>query len=550
MPNVNLSPIGNTQFSYDDGSPADGSLLWTYTAGSTTPLTTYTSSSGLIAQTNPIVLNSLGLPTIGEVFLIEGLAYDIVWEDKPIFPATHGAVLKTFEDIDGINDNATTTSQWISSGAAPVYISASSFSLQGDQTTEFHKGRMVQFLVTAGTVYGKIVNSVFAASLTTVTMLMLEGGVLDSGLTTANLSFLRADHSALPNPIEFIRSTVAATATTTPLWDYTYGEIQDWTGVVTITALPAAPRSGAQRQVFPAVGTIITPSANISIEGGQSAVTSSGDKWIITAITTTTFSVDVVKKDGTAVNGVIRGYLSGFTMSTAGASTTISIAGGQAADSTNAYLLSRSASINKTTAIWAAGSGNGGLDVGVIAISNWYYFYEIKNLTTQAEDVIFSLSASAPALSAGYTVYRRIGAWFITAASQWLDMFQVGDFFSRKTPILDVSAVNPGTAAVTRTLSVPPGISVMARINANISIGATGGFFYLSDLSTTDDVPSSTVAPLAQISAAIANSIVSSQIDIRTNTSAQIRSRMSASAVDMTVRITTIGYFDSRGKDA
>lgn len=264
-------------------------------------MTTYTSSSGLIAQTNPIVLNSLGLPTIGEVFLIEGLTYDIVWEDKPIFPSTHGAVLKTFEDIDGINDNATTTNQWISSSVAPVYISASSFSLQGDQTTEFHKGRMVQFLVTAGTVYGKIVNSVFAASLTTVTMLMLEGGALDSGLTTANLSFLRADHSALPNPIEFIRSTVVATATSTPTWDYAYGEIQDWTGVVTITALPNAPRAGSQRQVYPTAGAIMTHGGNITVQGNANVTAAAGDKWIITAITTTTFDVLVVKKSGKAV---------------------------------------------------------------------------------------------------------------------------------------------------------------------------------------------------------------------------------------------------------
>jgi hypothetical protein len=61
---VNLSPLGGAgwQFFSDSGVPLSGGLIYTYTAGTTTPSTTYTSSQGNVANTNPIVLDSAGRP--------------------------------------------------------------------------------------------------------------------------------------------------------------------------------------------------------------------------------------------------------------------------------------------------------------------------------------------------------------------------------------------------------------------------------------------------------------------------------------------------------
>ena len=57
---VNLSPIGGAgwQFFNNNGVPLSGGLIYTYVAGTSTPLVTYTSVSGLIANSNPIVLDS------------------------------------------------------------------------------------------------------------------------------------------------------------------------------------------------------------------------------------------------------------------------------------------------------------------------------------------------------------------------------------------------------------------------------------------------------------------------------------------------------------
>jgi len=60
MATTSLSPTPKLQFFDANGAPLAGGLLYTYEAGSTTPLATYTDSTGVSANTNPIVLDSRG----------------------------------------------------------------------------------------------------------------------------------------------------------------------------------------------------------------------------------------------------------------------------------------------------------------------------------------------------------------------------------------------------------------------------------------------------------------------------------------------------------
>ena len=78
MPTVNLSSLAGsgTQFFDDSGVPLTGGLIYTYAAGGTTPLVTYTSSTGLVAHPNPIVLDSAG--RINEIWIAEGTSYKFV----------------------------------------------------------------------------------------------------------------------------------------------------------------------------------------------------------------------------------------------------------------------------------------------------------------------------------------------------------------------------------------------------------------------------------------------------------------------------------------
>jgi len=78
MATVNLSSLAGsgTQFFDDSGVPLAGGLIYTYSAGGTTPLVTYTSSTGLVAHPNPIVLDSAG--RINEIWIPEGTSYKFV----------------------------------------------------------------------------------------------------------------------------------------------------------------------------------------------------------------------------------------------------------------------------------------------------------------------------------------------------------------------------------------------------------------------------------------------------------------------------------------
>ena len=60
MATTSLAPTPKLQFFDANGDPLVGGLLYTYEAGSTTPLVTYTDSTGVSANTNPITLDSRG----------------------------------------------------------------------------------------------------------------------------------------------------------------------------------------------------------------------------------------------------------------------------------------------------------------------------------------------------------------------------------------------------------------------------------------------------------------------------------------------------------
>lgn len=93
---VNLSPIGNGQQFFDNtGLPLNGGLIYTYQAGSTTPLATYTDINGTIANSNPIVLDSSGrLPN--EVWLTYGFFY------KFVVKTSAAVTLGTYDNLYGI----------------------------------------------------------------------------------------------------------------------------------------------------------------------------------------------------------------------------------------------------------------------------------------------------------------------------------------------------------------------------------------------------------------------------------------------------------------
>lgn len=97
---VSLSPVGGAaaQFFTNTGAVLTGGKLYTYLAGTTTPATTYTSSSGNTAWTNPIVLDAAGrVSGGGEIWLTNGTSYKFVLKDST------DVLIATYDNVTGIN---------------------------------------------------------------------------------------------------------------------------------------------------------------------------------------------------------------------------------------------------------------------------------------------------------------------------------------------------------------------------------------------------------------------------------------------------------------
>lgn len=123
---VYLSPVGGAaaQFFTNNGVPLAGGKLYSYLAGTTTPAATYTSSSGGTAHTNPIVLDSGGRVSGGEVWLTENVSYKFILKDST------DVLIATYDNISGIStitlpiDSSTITYDPPFSGSSSTNVEA------------------------------------------------------------------------------------------------------------------------------------------------------------------------------------------------------------------------------------------------------------------------------------------------------------------------------------------------------------------------------------------------------------------------------------------
>jgi len=122
--------------------------------------------------------------------------------------------------------------------------------------------------------------------------------------------------------------------------------------------------------------------------------------------------------------------------------------------------------------------------------------------------------------------------------------------------IIDVDDDNPGTSAVTRTLTVPTGVKVLAYISVGGYTGSNSFTTVISALDISDQAGQAyaTAAlsgfPASGAQSGAGNGWSFDTMYVRTNTSAQIRSRLSASGASDRLGIVTRGWIDDRGRGA
>jgi hypothetical protein len=150
MASVLLSPYGiGQQFFDDNGLPLAGGLIYTYQAGSSTPLVTYTTNGGTIANANPIVLDAAGrVPQ--EIWLLTGFSYKFVLQNAD------AVLIQTLDNIYPILQNAPASAPAVPTGAILLWsgstgsIPATWFLCDGTNGTPDLRN---SFIVGAGSTY-------------------------------------------------------------------------------------------------------------------------------------------------------------------------------------------------------------------------------------------------------------------------------------------------------------------------------------------------------------------------------------------------------------
>ena len=112
---VLLSPIGNGfQFLTTTGLPLVGGKIFTYQAGSNTPLTTYSDNGGSVPNANPIILGSDGRPQT-QIWLTQGFNYKFILTDSA------NVQIQSYDNLYGILQTAPAVSNTVPSGLIAIW---------------------------------------------------------------------------------------------------------------------------------------------------------------------------------------------------------------------------------------------------------------------------------------------------------------------------------------------------------------------------------------------------------------------------------------------
>lgn len=225
----------------------------------------------------------------------------------------------------------------------------------------------------------------------------------------------------------------------------------------------------------------------------------------------------------------------------------IAISAGSISDSTNTVRMDLAAHSKRIDGTWVAGDGNGGLPSTVTLAADTTYHVFIIAHTDGTVDAGFDTDTTATNLLAfsGYTYYKRLGSVVTNSSSNIIQFTQIGNKFVLTDPLRDVNDSNPGTSAVTSALTVPTGIKVEADMQISVfddSATTTARYCLATSLDSSDTVPSSLIFSVVAVGSG--DIYAANRFGLTTNTSGQVRYRLSASDVDTNVYIHTYGWWD------
>lgn len=478
---VYLAPVFNdAPYMAADSNPATGYLLYTYVAGSSTPATTYTTSSGLVQNSNPMILNSAGYPTTSgtqtQVWLTGGVTYKFALQTAAAAPVW------SRDNLAGIGDVALTVDQWVS-GPAPTFINATSFSIVGDQTSIFQIGRRVKTTNSGGTVYSTISNSVFGA-VTTVTVTN-DSGTIDSGLSAVSYGLMSSINHSVPG--------------------------------------------------FAAAGDILSQSTAGTVS--RIAVGTAGTVPMSRAAATSKIAYVA------ALNKAIYGLTYANNVADATNDLDIAVGAAMDATG-GYWMTLGSALTKQSDVAWAVGSGNGGLDTGAVGNSDYYIWLIVRSDTGVVDVLysLSSTAPTMPAQYDFKRLigwFKRVGGTIV--AFHAYETEAGGLEMNWDVPTLDVNLANTlTTSRRTDAVKVPLNFSTIATLNVVFS-DAAGSFANICCPDQTDAAPSGTAAPLSNLSITVGGQTFNGLLFVRTSATGTIAARATTATIDL-YAVVTVGF--------
>jgi microcystin-dependent protein len=188
MASVLLSPVGVGQQYFDNnGVPLAGGLIFTYQAGTSTPLATYTDNGGTVANANPIVLDSAGRVPY-EIWMFTGYSY------KFVIQSATATSIQTLDNLYPILQNAPTSASAIPSGGIILWSGSTGSVPSGWYLCDGTNGTpdlRNSFIVGAGNTYavgatGGTADAIVVSHTHTATSVVTDPGHVHTGVMGNN----------------------------------------------------------------------------------------------------------------------------------------------------------------------------------------------------------------------------------------------------------------------------------------------------------------------------------------------------------------------------
>lgn len=194
-------------------------------------------------------------------------------------------------------------------------------------------------------------------------------------------------------------------------------------------------------------------------------------------------------------------------------------------------------------AAWADGTNAGGLDTGTKANSTTYHVWLLRKNSDGTLDALFSTQPISPTVPSGYTKVRVLGAIITDASGTILTFLQSGDYFALLNGVIDYSSSpNPATPPTLRSLTVPQGVKVVARVFFDATnSSSTGGYVHAWDADLGAAATNQHL--MLHLTGASENGILCT---ITTSANRQIYTLDNASSGTSNITLITQGWFDPR----